>query len=164
MKLYHGSLVVVENPRILPLPTLRTADFGNGFYTTTDYEQARTWVVLRRGRHQKDGGFVSEYEVPDDFLMATKLKTLIFTRANQQWLEFVMKNRQDVHFEHDYDFVAGPVANDRVYATLTLFEGNLLDIYEALKRLKPYKLVNQILFHTERSLSVLSYVKSEEVQ
>ncbi|MGL4944039.1 MAG: DUF3990 domain-containing protein [Thermoguttaceae bacterium] len=163
MKLYHGSLVAVDRPRILPLPNARTVDFGNGFYTTTDYGQARAWVVLRRRRHQKDGGFISEYEVPDDLLQTAEFKTLIFATANQQWLEFVVKNRRDTHFDHGYDLVAGPVANDRVYTTLTLFEGDLLDVYETLKRLKTYKLANQILFHTEKSLSVLRYIKSEEV-
>lgn len=164
MKLYHGSLVAVKTPRILSLPTSRTADFGHGFYTTTDYEQAQRWVILRRGRQQKTGGFVSEFEITDDLLQTTQIKSLIFSQANRQWLEFVMKNRKDMDFLHDYDVVAGPVANDRVYTTLTLFESDLLDVDETLQRLKTYKLVDQILFHTQKSLSFLHYTKSEEIQ
>jgi len=32
--LYHGSNVVVDNPKLLKAN--RTLDFGNGFYTTTN--------------------------------------------------------------------------------------------------------------------------------
>ena len=38
MKLYHGSLEIVQEPRIIK-PT-RTLDYGTGFYTTTSYGQA----------------------------------------------------------------------------------------------------------------------------
>ena len=41
MKLYHGSLEIVEHPRIIE-PN-RTLDYGRGFYTTTSYEQAEQW-------------------------------------------------------------------------------------------------------------------------
>ena len=59
--------------------------------------------------------------------------------------------------------VAGPVANDRVYATLTLFEVGQLDVEETIRRLKSYKLVDQFLFHTEKALKSLRFVGSEVV-
>ena len=42
MKLYHGSLQQVTTPQILQ-PN-RTLDYGSGFYTTTDYQQATQWA------------------------------------------------------------------------------------------------------------------------
>lgn len=39
MKLYHGSNVIVDNPKIIKSD--RALDFGTGFYLTTDFEQAR---------------------------------------------------------------------------------------------------------------------------
>ncbi len=42
MKLYHGSIVEVRTPEIR-IPN-RTLDYGNGFYTTTSYNQAKEWV------------------------------------------------------------------------------------------------------------------------
>ena len=42
MIIYHGSLEKVENPEIR-LPN-RTLDYGFGFYTTTSYKQAESWV------------------------------------------------------------------------------------------------------------------------
>ena len=38
MVLYHGSNVEVRDPRLLK--TQRDLDFGKGFYTTSDLEQA----------------------------------------------------------------------------------------------------------------------------
>lgn len=42
MKLYHGSLEIVEKPEIRE-PN-RTLDFGAGFYLTSSFEQAESWV------------------------------------------------------------------------------------------------------------------------
>ena len=37
MKIYHGSIEKVESPEIRE--SNRTLDYGQGFYTTTSYEQ-----------------------------------------------------------------------------------------------------------------------------
>ena len=42
MILYHGSIVVVENPEIRVGD--RYLDFGYGFYTTNNKEQAVKWA------------------------------------------------------------------------------------------------------------------------
>ena len=42
MILYHGSHVEVRNPQLLQ--NQRELDFGKGFYTTTDFEQAKAWA------------------------------------------------------------------------------------------------------------------------
>ena len=46
MKLYHGSSVVVRKPLIAR--GRKTTDFGKGFYTTTDFEQAARWARIKR--------------------------------------------------------------------------------------------------------------------
>ena len=42
IKIYHGSLEQVPIPEIRQ-PN-RTLDYGCGFYTTTNYQQAEDWV------------------------------------------------------------------------------------------------------------------------
>ena len=42
MILYHGSNVAVEEPRLLKIQ--RDLDFGKGFYTTSDLDQATKWA------------------------------------------------------------------------------------------------------------------------
>ncbi|MBO6124615.1 MAG: DUF3990 domain-containing protein [Bacteroidaceae bacterium] len=53
MKLYHGSLEVVKAPRIIP--TGHTAAYGNGFYTTTSFNQAEKWVKRKLNEEHKIG-------------------------------------------------------------------------------------------------------------
>ena len=43
MILFHGSLQIIKEPRIL-VPN-RTLDYGAGFYTTTSRLQAKDWVL-----------------------------------------------------------------------------------------------------------------------
>ena len=161
MKLYHGSDVIVRQPRILPPRQGHTLDFGTGFYTTTSLEQARRWVGIRRDRGDISQGFVSVYEIDDNIIEDPTLRCLSFSSATPEWLNFVMGNRTGLVSDHGYDIVLGPVANDRVYATLTLFEIGQLDAGETIRRLKTYVLVDQLLFHTARAVERLRFTGSE---
>lgn len=163
MKLYHGGPVAVPRLEIRPPLAGRTLDFGAGFYTTTSPEQARRWVALRQKRGESSVGHVSVYEAPDDLLAQPGLKCLVFRGADRSWLDFVMGNRADPFAGHDFDIVSGPVANDRVFATLTLFETGQLDADETIRRLKTYRLVDQFLFHTPKALEFLKFAGSEAV-
>lgn len=158
MKLYHGSLEIVESPRII-LPN-RTLDYGKGFYTTTSYEQAKEWV-RRKLTTSNNKGYVNVYEIDNNFPPSIKL--LQFNEPSEDWVDFVMKNRTQKNFEHSFDVVYGPVANDRVYAAFALYEGELLSKQELINELKAYTLVDQLLFHTEHALSFLRFIRVEEV-
>jgi len=162
MKLYHGGLIEVKTPRIMA--TDHIGDFGIGFYTTTDLEQARRFVATKCDRSRKSQGVVSYFEVEDDFLKSKDLQIRIFRKADEKWARFVEANRRDVNYSHEYDIVYGPVANDQVYASFALYESDLIDFKELLNRLKVRKLTDQVLFHTERSLSLLKYIGSEVIQ
>ena len=48
MLLYHGSNVTVEKPEIKT--SIRGLDFGDGFYLTSDIEQAKKFSVTVRDR------------------------------------------------------------------------------------------------------------------
>lgn len=159
MELYHGSLEIVEVPEIR-IPN-RTLDYGCGFYTTTSFEQAEAWVRRRMKEYGTGKGFVNIYDF--DIEVLNKVKSLIFNYPSEDWLDFVMANRTQVGFTHDYDIVYGPVANDRVYAAFALYEGGVLDKQSLIRELKTYKLVDQYLFHTSRSLGFLTFSKAEEV-
>ncbi|MBQ8096277.1 MAG: DUF3990 domain-containing protein [Prevotella sp.] len=159
MKLYHGSLVEVANPEIRE--SNRTLDYGKGFYATTSYQQAEDWVWRRKSEQQAEKGFVNVYEFDESALR--KLRCLLFYQPTEEWVDFVMQNRTVKDFQHDYDIVYGPVANDRVYAAFALFEGGILNKRELISELKTYKLVDQYLFHTSRSLQSLAFIEAKEV-
>lgn len=157
MKLYHGSIVEVRTPEIR-IPN-RTLDYGNGFYTTTSYNQAKEWVQRKITENNIVHGFVNIFEFDESALQ--QLNCLIFNSPTEEWLDFVMNNRTNKSFHHNYDIVYGPVANDRVYAAFTLYESGLLNKENLIGELKTYKLVDQYLFHTEKSLQALKFIESK---
>jgi len=155
MIVYHGSDIVVEKP--LLLASKRTLDFGSGFYTTTNKEQAKSFsskVMLRNGSKTKA---VSVYEI-DFEKMQESIDVLKFDIPNGEWLDFVFDNRQGTYIGKLYDVVYGPVADDTIYRVFGLFEAGLLTRDETLERLKIPKLYDQVTFCSERSLSYLKYI------
>ena len=88
MKVYHGSLEIVQEPRIIK-PT-RTLDYGTGFYTTTSYKQAEQWV-RRRMASQTNIGYINVYEM--DSANMSKMNILWFDEPTEEWVDFVMSNR-----------------------------------------------------------------------
>ncbi len=159
MKIYHGSIEKVENPEIRE--SNRTLDYGRGFYTTTSYEQAESWVRRRMGEKQVSLGYVCVYEFDETALPS--LNALIFKAPTDEWVDFVMKNRTQKGFVHEYDLVYGPVANDKGYAAFALYEGGLIDKKTLISELKTYKLVDQYLFHTTESLLYMKFIEAKEV-
>lgn len=159
MKVYHGSLEQVTKPEMRK-PN-RTLDYGSGFYTTTSYQQAKDWVFRKMKEQTSAAGFVNVYELDEENMKT--MKTLVFHEPSEEWVDFVMLNRRQRGFTHDYDVVYGPVANDRVYAAFALYEGNLIDKQTLITGLKTYKLVDQYLFHTERSLGLLKFLEAKEI-
>lgn len=157
--LYHGSLEIVEKPEIRK-PN-RTLDYGEGFYLTSSAEQAEAWV-RRKLKGNIKLGYVNIYDYDEN--MEEAFETLAFKQPNEAWLDFVMGNRMDSNYKHDYDIVKGPVANDRVYASFALYEAGLIDKLELITELRAYKLVNQILIHTDRALASVKWIEAKEVR
>jgi hypothetical protein len=166
MILYHGSNTIIEKPTLIQ-PT-RRLDFGSGFYTTTSEKQAIdfTYKVKQRALKlgiENQGSYVSIYEIDFEKLIS-ELSVLRFTSPNNAWFDFVMANRRGTYRGEKYDAIYGPVANDTVFRTLTAFENLAINKATAIRRLKTYKLHDQLVFCTERGLSFLQYTgfKQEE--
>ena len=160
MKIYHGSLEVVEHPIILK-PN-RKLDYGDGFYTTTSKKQAKEWVERRMPEKHSTCGHINVYEFDDKML--PELNCLIFPEPNEVWAEFVMANRTKYNFTHDYDIVYGPVANDRVYLQFGLYEAGAISVDTLIRELKTYKLIDQYLFHTDKALTALRFIESIKIE
>jgi len=157
LKLYHGSNVEVNNPKILS--NLRALDFGAGFYLTSSKEQAAKWakIVSRRRRKGKPTLNIFNY---DEASLIT-LNVLRFETANEEWLDFVVNNRKELMSKNPHDLVIGPVAND---STLPVIDDYMSGVYtkkEAVKRLLPQNLTDQYAFLTRNALQLLSFEGSE---
>ena len=151
MLLYHGSNIEVHEPKLLTIQ--RELDFGRGFYTTSDLQQASRWAQRTAKRRGKGNPVVSVYDVNEDRF--SPLKILRFEHADADWLRYVTANRQGMAVKDDWDLVIGPAANDQTMPTLMLYLDGFYDEAETIKRLLPQNLKDQYAFKTEAALSLL---------
>ena len=159
MRRYHGSTVIVRKPSLRPGRS--NADFGKGFYTTSNMEQAVRWAHIKQEREKTLRAVVSVFEFDETLLDNPELNVRRFSGADEAWLYFVTDCRKSR--KHDYDLVLGPVANDKVFTTVNLFESGVLSAEAAILQLKAYKTYDQVSFHTVRVISTLRFVESLEM-
>ena len=160
MIIYHGSTVSVEIPAIIK--SNRKLDFGEGFYATSNREQAIRWSWRVASRQKSGNRIVTEYEF-DSETAKKELQIVRFEKPDETWLDFVSANRSGLIIPEPYDIAIGPVADDAVYATILLYEQGVIDKDTAIKQLKVQKLYDQIMFHTEKSLQYCRYVRHETI-
>lgn len=155
MILYHGSNVIVSEPKLIPQN--RYLDFGFGFYTTTNKTQAIAFadkVFRRRAEGHKT---VSIYQI-DEEKAFKECSLLRFDMPDEMWLDFVFANRSGAYYGPYYDLVYGPVANDDVYTTFNLYAAGVLTKEQTLEALRIKKLYNQLVLGTEKALKYLNFI------
>lgn len=158
MLLFHGSNVEVREPRLVA--AIHTLDFGPGFYTTANFDQAVDFARKVVDRNDGRGKpIVTVFSFDDE--QTKDLTTRRFERPSDEWLDFVSSNRQGVYAGPVCDLTIGPVANDNVYQTIQLYLAGVLTREQAIDAMKVRKLFNQYVFSSERSLAMLRYVRSE---
>ena len=155
MILYHGSNIVVAQPKLIQQN--RFLNFGYGFYTTTNKEQAISFADKVFRRRNEGDRVVSIYEL-DEEAAFTACSVLKFDAPNADWLDFVSENRSGIYKGARYDFVFGPVANDDVYTTFTLYTAGILTRDQTLAALKVKKLYNQLVITSEQALKYLKFI------
>lgn len=144
MKLYHGSSVIVEEPRIFTNRNYK--DFGYGFYCTVIEKQVKRWVITKGNAH-----IVNIY----DYDKNHGLKMIQFDEMNEEWLDFIVDCRRGL--KHDYDIVEGPMADDTIWNYVEDFVKDNISrttFWELVKFKYP---THQIEFCTEAALKQISY-------
>lgn len=147
MTLYHGSNIVVQNPKVLANGYYK--DFGYGFYCTNIEKQAIRWALTKRKEH-----IVSVYQYEKN----EKLNICEFKKMTEEWLDFVVNCRRGI--EHSYDIVEGPMADDTIWDYIEDFvRGEITR--EAFWALVKFKYpTHQIAFCTEKSLETVKFERS----
>ena len=154
MLLYHGSNVTVKKPRLIKQN--RFLDFGFGFYTTTNKNQAVSFAKKVTDRRKCGIATVNIYEI-DEKIAFEQCDILKFSSPDEAWLDFVTANRKGIYVGAKYDLIYGAVANDDVYRTLALYMSGVLTKEQTISALKIRKLFNQLVFATEKSLQYLNF-------
>ena len=160
MKVFHGTNIVIEHPRVIN--RFKTLDFGEGFYTTENEDQARDFAVkVCERRSPRLVPVVNCYEFHEDL---SRFSILKFDAPDEQWLDFVVERRKGIPLREKYDLIIGPVANDDVFGTIILYEAGQLDKENAIRNFKVRKLYNQVVFCNEFVLNRLTFIESYQVE
>ena len=156
MILYHGS-----NHDFISVDLSKSKDkrdFGKGFYTTTIKEQAQQWGFNMFHRFGSDGIFLFEFE----FFPSGGLKNKTFSGITDEWFDFILTNRTLGGIQHNFDYIQGPVANDKTFLTITGFIDGVISREEAIQRLRYFKSNDQISLHTENAVFSLKLINKKK--
>lgn len=159
--LYHGSNVEVKSPELRV--STHALDFGAGFYTTLNIEQARNFASKVAEREHSSQAIVSVYNINLEALKSST-QGLWFDSPTEKWLDFVSDNRSGKVQNTPYDFVYGPVANDTIFKTFIAYQNGILSKQDTIERLRVKKLYNQLVFKTITALEYLSFERSFQVK
>ena len=156
MKLYHGSNVNIESIDLSK--SKPNKDFGKGFYLSGNEEQAFAMASQKVIQMESGSETINVYEFEERHLTDGSLNVKIFETYDEEWAEFILKNRnkKNTGKMHDYDIVVGPIVDDKVGVQIRLFMEEYIDITTLLNRLKFIKgMTVQYYFGTERAIQTL---------
>ena len=148
LKLYHGSDVEIQQID-LSMGHINK-DFGKGFYLTDIKKQAED-MAKRRARTTL---------FDEQHLTSGEFEVKVFDRVSEEWADFILKNRRAslTGFQHSFDIVVGPVADDGVVLQLNLYEQQYITLSELVERLKYRDINNQYYFGTEKAIQTLQRI------
>ncbi|MDE5848292.1 MAG: DUF3990 domain-containing protein [Muribaculaceae bacterium] len=153
MRLYHGSncrIDVIDLAKSKPFK-----DFGKGFYLSDNEAQA---MDMANFKSLISGGnpVVTGFEFDAMGLDSSRLKIKRFESYSDEWLDFIIANREGYNVEK-YDFVYGPIADDKVGLQLRRYKDEVIDRAELLERLKYMKGITfQYFFGSGDSIKYLT--------
>lgn len=155
LKLYHGSNVSIEK---IDLSIGRKGkDFGQGFYLTTDYAQAKRMAEITVEREGNGAPMINTFLFDDNNLNNGSVRYKCFDSYSIEWARFIVDNRMNRQNTpiHDFDIVYGPIADDRVGVQLQRYIQNYIDVERLVEELKFVVPTFQYFFGTEKSIQLL---------
>jgi len=162
MKVYHGSYTTIEQIDLSKCEPRK--DFGQGFYVTKNRKHAEEWAE-RIGSRNHTAGVVTEFEFGKYLYLEKDFEILRFSDYSEEWLDFVVLNRGNKTSEqaHDYDFVEGPIADDKISRRIYDYLDGILSKSEFLNELKYHEPTHQICFCTVKSLQLISNADRKQI-
>ena len=148
--LYHTGYQVIRVPDIHIGRV--NADFGQGFYLSSDEAFSRRWARSRKGSDT----WLNVYALETEGL---SVKT--FSRG-AEWFDYIYRNRAARPDKlSQYDVITGPIANDTIYDTWGIMTSGLLKPAQALQLLSAGPSYTQTVIKTEKAVSKLKYLSSQ---
>lgn len=160
MNVFHGSYMKIEEIDLSKCQPNK--DFGQGFYVTKFRRHAENWAKII-GRKNRTKGVVTEFIYYDSPFTERLCKVKHFKCYNEEWLDFVIANRDPLSATHDYDIVEGPVANDKVQRRIFDYLKEKVNKADFLKELEHHEETHQICFCTVKSLLTLESIDQNKI-
>lgn len=112
MKLLHGSYMDIQEPDLSFCHS--KTDFGKGFYLTTDWRRA--WLMGKRKSELMgiNNPTVNVFLFYESQAIDNGCNIKKFKGFTLEWGRFILANRDNEGFIHNYDIVIGPVADEAV--------------------------------------------------
>lgn len=179
---YHGTISTYKDSLLSGINVkagFKSADFGQGFYTTSNYGQAKKLAIDRAKAYNKRypnrhpaQPMILYYRI--DKLKLSHFKGLFFTSPDNKWKEFIYNNRVGIDFlvskyynkDGKYDYVYGYVADSNITDMVGYVQRQQItfgDFIDKLKVLKQFD-YNQLSFHTDKVVSVLELQEIEIIE
>ncbi len=160
LKLYHGSNQPIEKIDLTKGKPYK--DFGQGFYLTDILQQAKD-MAYKRVRIVGGSPTVTTFMLDEKKLDNGSLRVLSFDKPSKEWAKFILANRQrgKQKYEHGYDVVIGPIADDGVAFQLQRYEDGGMTLEQLAEELTFKKLNNQYFFGTEKAIEYLQLLESK---
>lgn len=136
---YHGGTEELRCP--LTAVGRDNLDFGKGFYVTDIKSQAEDWAV-RKAAVRRAAPVLNQYLLDFDAMEGFSYKR--FVTYNEEWLDFIIANRNGENPARFYDIIEGGVANDRVIDSIEAYMAGLMPKAMCLGRLSEHRPNNQI--------------------
>jgi len=146
MKLYHISNMEIREPDIFR--GRKNADFGQGFYLSSDLEFSRRWAVA--------DSVLNEYELNEQNINIHRFK------RDEDWFNYILSNRK-AKDNLSADVIIGPVANDTIFETFGIISSGFLKPADALKLLLIGPEYTQAVIKTPKALKQLRWVRAEKI-
>jgi len=136
-------------------------DFGKGFYLTNKLGTAYDWAIRKVELESEGIPTVLSYNINEELYSIPGLK--FSNLPNQEWLDFICMNRHiDPHSNnyreprHDYNWVSGPIADDKVVDVVAEFMRNEVTSDIAIKRLCALPQTYQLSLHTPEAIDFIN--------
>ena len=151
MYLYHVGFEIIKD---IDLKYGRkNADFGQGFYLSSDLDFSKKWARISKNKDT----ILNIYD-----LDLTDLKVLNFNGRNEDWFNYIYKNRNNYEDMYkDYDVVIGSIANDTIFDLYGILTSGLINNNIALKILSVGPSYTQIVIKSEKAKLKLKFIKYE---
>ena len=140
-------------------------DFGKGFYLTEKLGTALSWAIRKVDLEGEGTPTVLGYEINTNIFSIQGLKFLATPEI--EWLEFICSNRrlrpnnENMNEpRHDYNWVSGPIADDKVVDVVAEYMRTEITAEVAVTRLRVLPQTYQFSLHTP---AATSFVDEENV-